>query len=75
MPPHSHTTHTSSVQIRTAQRDDCPALAPLHANRWRLAYRGALSDAYLAGHVASARLQCWQARFAQPGPGQPILLA
>ncbi len=64
-----------SVHIRVATPDDCVPMAQLHAASWRFAYRGALSDAYLAGDVAAERLQWWQSKFAEPGPGQHILLA
>src|SRR5438105_9429475 len=40
-----------SLRVRNATRDDFQAMARLHATSWRLAYRGALSDAYLSGDI------------------------
>lgn len=41
----------NAVVIRPAQRADFNAIAALHAASWKDAYRGLLSDAYLAGQV------------------------
>jgi GNAT superfamily N-acetyltransferase len=39
--------------IRQAKQSDCPAIVQIHVTSWRSAYRGALSDAYLAGDIAT----------------------
>ena len=39
------------MHLRTANQSDIQAIASLHAASWRHAYRGALSDAYLAGDI------------------------
>ncbi len=49
--------------VRTATRDDCDAIATLHAASWRSTYRQILSDDYLDRHVAEDRQDLWAARF------------
>ena len=61
--------------IRTATQSDCSAIAELHASSWRLAYRGALSDEYLAGDVVSERRQLWESRLAEPAEHQHVFVA
>ena len=39
------------MQIRLATLADAEAIAHVHAESWRTAYRGALSDAYLSGPI------------------------
>lgn len=60
--------------IRPALAADAAVLGELHAANWRLAYRGALSDAFLDTDVVSNRREFWQARLAQPAPGQQVFL-
>ena len=47
----------------------------LHANSWRHAYRGMMSDAFLDGDVFSNRLQVWHERLAHDRADQFIWLA
>ncbi len=54
------------MQIRPAQQSDCPAIVQIHAASWRYAYRGALSDGYLAGEIETHLQAQWQNRFATP---------
>ena len=61
--------------IRTATKSDCPAIAELHASSWRSAYRGALSDEYLAGDVTQERRQLWESRLTDPAEHQHIYVA
>lgn len=53
------------MSIRTATRDDCDAIAALHAASWRATYRDILSDAYLDHDVVEDRHDLWAARFAK----------
>jgi GNAT superfamily N-acetyltransferase len=48
--------------------EDVVALARLHAESWRSAYRGMLPDAYLDGPIVEERLQFWQRRMAALDP-------
>lgn len=63
------------MQIRLATSADAEAIAHVHAESWRTAYRGALSDAYLSGPIAAERTQVWRERFAQPPAGQYAAVA
>jgi hypothetical protein len=46
--------------IRPAVPDDAPAIATIHAETWRVAYRGHLPDAYLDDLTPDSRLPMWQ---------------
>jgi len=50
--------------IREATAADAPAIAYLHAESWRSAYRGILTDYYLDNRAHEERLAVWQERFA-----------
>jgi GNAT superfamily N-acetyltransferase len=63
------------MQIRIATELDTEQIAQLHANSWRLAYRGMLSDAYLEQEVERDRLSLWQNRLSEPMLNQQILVA
>ena len=47
---------------------DVTAIAHLHAESWRSAYRGILSDAFLENHVHADRLAVWHERFSGMTP-------
>jgi steroid delta-isomerase-like uncharacterized protein len=47
-------------EIRRATSADVAAVARLHAESWRSAYRGSLSDEYLDGPVFTDRYSAWQ---------------
>ena len=63
------------VQIRFAVSSDCQAIAELHVASWRHAYRGALSDEFLAGDIVSDRNALWESRFSRPQPNQCVIVA
>jgi ribosomal protein S18 acetylase RimI-like enzyme len=63
------------MTIRVATSADSPRIAALHAASWRYAYRGALSDEYLAGDLESDRRQLWARRLAEPTENQRVLIA
>ena len=52
--------------IRDATKSDAAAIAHLHAESWRSAYRGILSDDFLENHAHRDRLAIWQERFSAP---------
>ena len=54
--------------IRDATMSDVTAIAHLHAESWRSAYRGILSDAFLENHVHADRLAVWHERFSGMTP-------
>jgi GNAT superfamily N-acetyltransferase len=49
--------------IRVAISRDLAAIANLHSESWRTAYRGILTDDYLDGPLQNERLAIWHARF------------
>lgn len=51
--------------LRDATERDSAAIARLHADSWRSAYRGILSDEYLDDRAHSERAALWQARFSE----------
>ncbi|HUN92095.1 MAG TPA: GNAT family N-acetyltransferase [Burkholderiaceae bacterium] len=61
--------------IRAAVPSDETAIAALHAASWQFAYRGALSDSYLAQRVVADRVAVWRERFREPSPRQRVLVA
>jgi ribosomal protein S18 acetylase RimI-like enzyme len=56
------------MKYREATADDAAAIADLHAESWRLHYRGALLDSFLDGNVVEDRMAEWTSRFAQAVP-------
>jgi ribosomal protein S18 acetylase RimI-like enzyme len=64
-----------AMEFRPAGPQDAPRIAQLHAASWRVAYRGAMSDAYLAGDIDAERAGVWRARFDPPDATQRVVLA
>jgi GNAT superfamily N-acetyltransferase len=62
----------TDLPIRIATRADAGAIAELHALSWRTAYRGSLSDAYLAGDIVADRLNVWTQRLEAPSANQYV---
>jgi GNAT superfamily N-acetyltransferase len=65
---------TAAVTLATATPADAAAIALLHAQSWRIAYRGLLTDEYLDDHVLSDRTSFWSRRFAAPLPERRLVL-
>jgi GNAT superfamily N-acetyltransferase len=53
------------LRLREAAERDFAAIARLHAESWRSAYRGMLSDEYLDHRVHLERATLWQQRFSE----------
>ena len=51
-----------TLTLRPIAADDATIVANLHAASWSTAYRGILSDEYLAGDVLRERQSAWQER-------------
>jgi GNAT superfamily N-acetyltransferase len=64
-----------TITLGLATGDDAPAIAALHAESWRFAYRGAYSDEYLDGPVYEDRARVWQERMSSPPRNQHVILA
>ena len=70
-------TFNSKMQtvIRLGGPDDAAAIAALHAESWRSAYRGLIPDDDLGDALDDERLQFWRGRFASPHPDRRITFA
>jgi len=62
------------MSMTPATARDVESIARLHAQSWRSAYRGMLSDDYLDQHVEADRLEFWTARFANVAPDRRLIL-
>lgn len=60
---------------REATSADAVAIATLHADSWRVAYRGALDDAYLDRDVVEDRFSVWLERLSAPAQNQRVVVA
>jgi GNAT superfamily N-acetyltransferase len=65
----------TDLRFRPAAAEDAGAIAALHADSWRLHYRGAYSDAFLDGDVAGDRLVVWVDRLREPDPRSWTIVA
>ena len=61
--------------IRPATLDDAQAVAHVHVEAWRTAYRGILPDAYLDGLSVEARSDMWQVTLAKDAPNEIAFVA
>lgn len=64
----------SQMIIRRATENDVITIANLHAESWRSAYRGILSDDYLDSRAHQERLAAWQERFSGNSPSSMFVL-
>lgn len=64
-----------AISIRPASAADAEAIATLHCESWRDAYRDVLDPAYLAGPIEADRRAVWADRLARPSATQRVLLA
>jgi len=72
---HEGTMSEETLLYRSARPADAHAVATLHADNWRRAYRGNFRDEYLDGDVYSERQRVWEARLGQPPAHQFVLVA
>ncbi len=63
------------IRLRKAQFSDYTAIAKLHSENWKEAYRGILSDHYLDYEVEKDRLDTWHQRLQAPANNQFITVA
>ena len=54
------------IRFRRGDSFDSERIARLHADSWRRHYRGAYSDSFLDGDVATDRLAVWSGRLRRP---------
>ncbi len=62
------------MQIRAAESGDADAIARVHVDAWRAAYRRIIDDAYLDGLSAERRAAAWRASL-ERGPPPETLVA
>ena len=60
--------------IVPANPEDAPAIAALHSESWRSAYRGLVPDAFLDGPVIDERLRYWTSRMGHDDEGPRVVL-
>ncbi|MFO0433433.1 MAG: GNAT family N-acetyltransferase [bacterium] len=60
------------MEIRSALRSDAPAIAKLHADSWRFAYRDVLTSDYLDSNADRDRLSHWVDRLDSPVAEQRV---
>jgi predicted ester cyclase/ribosomal protein S18 acetylase RimI-like enzyme len=66
--------HAGPWEIRRATRDDVELVADIHAESWRRAYRGLLSDEYLDERVISDRRSVWSAKLGAADSSSTLVL-
>jgi GNAT superfamily N-acetyltransferase len=60
--------------VRAAVPGDARAIATVHVDSWRVAYRGLLPDDYLAGLTPEQRTGLWTGILADPASGHVVVL-
>jgi ribosomal protein S18 acetylase RimI-like enzyme len=60
--------------VRSAVPSDARAIATVHVESWRVAYRGLLPDDYLAGLSPEQRTALWSGILADPSSGHVVVL-
>ena len=63
------------MKIRAAAPADTEAIGRVHVETWRSAYRGLVSDAYLAGLSPAERAARWRTFLAERDPARVLLVA
>lgn len=62
------------ILLAHATPDDAAAIAALHAESWRNAYRGMLPDQYLDEEITAERAAFWKERFDAPARERGLIL-
>ncbi|MBI3524493.1 MAG: GNAT family N-acetyltransferase [Betaproteobacteria bacterium] len=63
------------MNVRSAKLEDAESIALLHAESWRVAYRGIFRDEFLDGDVIQDRKDTWRQRFTTPKNNQIVFVA
>jgi ribosomal protein S18 acetylase RimI-like enzyme len=63
------------IKLRSAELSDYIGIAKLHADNWRLTYRGIMGDNYLNCEVDNERLDTWHKRLKNPNRNQFVTVA
>jgi GNAT superfamily N-acetyltransferase len=62
-----------TLKVRAAQAADVPAIARIHVDAWRAAYRGQLPDAYLDSLDVEQRARMWSSALSRPAPARLVV--
>jgi len=63
------------IRYREATYEDAITIATLHAESWRVTYRGSYRDEYLDGPVFQDGIDVWERRLSTPSANQFVVLA
>jgi ribosomal protein S18 acetylase RimI-like enzyme len=63
------------MRVREATRADASAIARLHLDNWRIAYRGIVPDDLLDTITVESRRQHWDGVLAEPGGAEFVYVA
>jgi len=63
----------AQVRVRPATANDVAAIARIHVDAWRAAYRGHIADAYLDALDVEERAKMWSRALARPAPAKLIV--
>lgn len=61
------------MNVRAATADDVRAIAQIHVDAWRAAYRGHIPDAYLDSLSVDERARMWSGALARPAPARLVV--
>ncbi len=67
--------NVATMKTRIAVPADAAAIADLHAESWRVAYRGKLQDDYLDRTIYAERQALWEERFRSSSDNQFVVVA
>lgn len=59
-------THATAINVRRARLEDAAALAAIHVNSWRVAYRGMVDQSVLDELSIAARTELWKGWLTAP---------
>ena len=65
---------STAFVLQPARTSDIDAIAALHAESWRSAYRGLVPDALLGPGLDAERRDAWRQRFATANPDRRLVL-
>jgi GNAT superfamily N-acetyltransferase len=68
-------TGSEHVRVREARQADAAAIARLHLDNWRIAYRGIVPDDLLDGITEESRRQYWDGVLATPNGAEFVYVA
>lgn len=61
------------MKVRPATPSDADAIARIHVDTWRAAYRGQIPESYLDSLSTADRARTWAGTLARPGPGKVLV--